>query len=246
MLLAWLDNPEATVGLDGLADRFFSHKMIKFKDTVKRGEDFSQVLVEEAASYASEDARFTLKLFFLLSQKLHKQEPRIYKEFFDVEMPFMRLLLELEQKGVAIDRERLKELQVKNDAEIERIKSDIFTATGYEFNINSTKQLSDILFERLGLKSVKKTKTGLSTDERSLQKMIDAHPVIDKILLYREVFKPKAHTLSRFWSYRRKMSRTRYTPAFYKQEPPQAGYQVKIQISKSPKYPHQKQKRDGR
>lgn len=192
MLLAWLDNPEATVGLDGLADRFFSHKMIKFKDTVKRGEDFSQVLVEEAASYASEDAVFTLKLFFLLSQKLHKQEPRIYKEFFDVEMPFMRLLLELEQKGVAIDRERLKELQVKNDAEIERIKSDIFTATGYEFNINSTKQLSDILFERLGLKSVKKTKTGLSTDERSLQKMIDAHPVIDKILLYREVFKLKS------------------------------------------------------
>lgn len=192
MLLAWLDNPEVSAGLDNLADRFFSHKMIKFKDTVKRGEDFSKVLVEEAAKYAAEDAVFTLKLFFLLSQKLQKQEPRIYKEFFEVEMPFMRLLLELEQKGVTVDRERLKELLVKNDGEIERIKNEIFALTGYGFNINSTKQLSNILFDRLGLKSIKKTKTGLSTDERSLQKMIDAHPVIDKILLYREVFKLKS------------------------------------------------------
>lgn len=192
MLLAWLDNPEASVGLDNLTNKFFSHNMIKFKDTVKRGEDFSKVLVEEAASYASEDAVFTLKLFKLLSKKLELQEPRIYKEFFEIEMPFMRLLLELEREGIAIDRQRLQELLIKNDGEIEAVKNEIFTLTGYEFNINSTKQLSDILFERLGLKSIKKTKTGLSTDERSLQKMINAHPVIEKILLYREVFKLKS------------------------------------------------------
>ncbi len=192
MILAWLDNPETAVGLDAMADKMFGHKMIKFKETVKNGEDFSKVTVEDAATYAAEDAVFTLRLFAALSQKLQTKEPIIYKEFFEIEMPFMRLLLEMEKEGITVDREKLKELLIKNEGEIEAIKKEIFALTGYEFNINSTKQLSDILFERLGLKSVKKTKTGLSTDERSLQKMIDAHPVIEKILNYRELFKLKS------------------------------------------------------
>jgi len=192
MLLAWLDNPETAVGLDAMAEKVFGHKMIKFKETVKTGDDFSKVSVEDAAVYAAEDAVFTLKLFLHLSQKLQTKEPSIYKEFFDIEMPFMRLLLNMEKEGIAVDRDKLKELLIKNEGEIESIKKEIFALTGYEFNINSTKQLSDILFERLGLKSAKKTKTGLSTDERTLQKMIDAHPVIEKILDYREVFKLKS------------------------------------------------------
>ncbi len=192
MLLSWLDNPETAVGLDAMADKVFGHKMIKFKETVKTGDDFSKVAVEDASNYAAEDAVFTLKLFSHLSQKLQTKEPAIYKEFFEIEMPFMRLLLEMEKEGIAVDREKLKELLIKNEGEIDAVKKEIFALTGYEFNINSTKQLSDILFERLGLKSAKKTKTGLSTDERTLQKMIDAHPVIEKILDYREVFKLKS------------------------------------------------------
>jgi DNA polymerase I len=192
MLLAWLDNPEMAVGLDSLADKFFAHKMIKFKETVKTGDDFSKVAVEDATLYAAEDAVFTLKLYNLLSTKLQQKEPAIYKDFEQIEMPFMRILLDMEKEGIAVDRQKLSELLIKSEGEIEAVKSEIFALTGYEFNINSTKQLSDILFERLGLKSVKKTKTGLSTDERSLLKMIDAHPVIDKILLYREVFKLKS------------------------------------------------------
>lgn len=192
MLLSWLDNPESAVGLDAMADKLFSHKMIKFKETVKTGEDFSKVAVEDACNYAAEDAVFTLKIFASLSKKLSVQESLIYKEFLEIEMPFMRLLLEMEKEGIAVDRAKLEELKIKNEAEIEAAKAEIFKLTGFEFNINSTKQLSDILFERLGLKSVKKTKTGLSTDERSLQKMMDEHPVIGKILDYREVFKLKS------------------------------------------------------
>ncbi len=192
MLLSWLDNPESAVGLDAMAEKLFSHKMIKFKETVKTGEDFSKVAVEDACSYAAEDAVFTLKIFAALSKKLSTQESVIYKEFQEIEMPFMRLLMQMEKEGIAVDREKLEELKIKNEAEIESARQEIFSLTGYEFNINSTKQLSDILFERLGLKSVKKTKTGLSTDERSLQKMIGEHPVIEKILDYREVFKLKS------------------------------------------------------
>jgi len=192
MLLSWLDNPEGAVGLDAMADKLFSHKMIKFKETVKTGEDFSKVAVEDACNYAAEDAVFTLKIFAALAKKLSEREPKIYQEFLEIEMPFMRLLLEMEKEGIAIDRAKMEELKVKNEGEIEAAKSEIFALTGFEFNINSTKQLSDILFERLGLKSVKKTKTGLSTDERSLQKMMGEHPVIEKILDYREVFKLKS------------------------------------------------------
>lgn len=192
MLLSWLDNPEGAVGLDAMADKLFSHKMIKFKETVKTGEDFSKVAVEDACRYAAEDAVFTLKIFAALSKKFNTQDSALYKEFLEIEMPFMRLLLEMEKEGIAVDRAKLEELKIKNEAEIEAAKSEIFTLTGFEFNINSTKQLSDILFERLGLKSVKKTKTGLSTDERSLQKMMGEHPVIGKILDYREVFKLKS------------------------------------------------------
>lgn len=192
MLLSWLDNPEGAVGLDAMADKLFSHKMIKFKETVKTGDDFSKVVVEDACKYAVEDAVFTLKIFATLSKKLSEKEPVIYKELFEIEMPFMRLLLRMEQEGIAVDRAKLEELKVKNESEIEAAKSEIFALTGYEFNINSTKQLSDILFDRLGLKPAKKTKTGLSTDERSLQKMIGEHPVIEKIIDYREVFKLKS------------------------------------------------------
>jgi DNA polymerase-1 len=192
MLLSWLDNPESPVGLDAMVDKLFSHKMIKYKETVKSGEDFSKVPVENAALYAAEDAVFTLKLYNALYRKLASNEKAIYKEFEEIEMPFMRVLLDMEKEGITVDRAKLKELQAKNEAEIEAVKNEIFELTGFEFNINSTKQLSDILYERLGLKPQKKTKTGLSTDERTLLKMTDEHPVIEKILLYRELFKLKS------------------------------------------------------
>jgi len=192
MLLSWLDDPEGAIGLDAMAEKLFSHKMIKYKETVKSGEDFSKVPVEDAALYAAEDAVFTLKLYNALYDKLASSEKAIYKDFEEIEMPFMRVLLDMEKEGITVDREKLKELRTKNEAEIEAVKKEIFELTGFEFNINSTKQLSDILFERLGLKSIKKTKTGLSTDERTLQKMIGEHPVIEKILDYREVFKLKS------------------------------------------------------
>lgn len=192
MILAWLDNPESAVGLDAMADKLFSHSMIKFKETVKKGENFSSVTVEDAAEYASEDAVFTLKVFNALFEKLNKKEPALLKEFFDIEAPFIRVLLKMEQAGVTLDTAKLKELLAKNETEIEALKKEIFALSGFEFNINSTKQLSDVLFERLGLKSAKKTKTGLSTDERSLQKMLNDHPVVEKLLDYREAFKLKS------------------------------------------------------
>lgn len=192
MLLAWLSNPDALVSLDSLAKKFFDHEMIKFKNTVKTGEDFSQVTLEDACLYSAEDAVYTLKLYELLYTKLKNTESAILKEFDEIEMPFLKLIMRMEQAGIKLDGAVLKELLEKTNNEINAVKREIYDMTGFEFNINSTKQLSDILYERLGLKAGKKTKTGLSTDERTLQKMVDEHPVIEKILDYREIFKLKS------------------------------------------------------
>ena len=93
----------------------------------------------------------------------------------------------MERAGIRVNVNILKELLAATDEDIEGLKKEIFSLTDSEFNINSTKQLSEVLYQKLGLDSKKKTKTGLSTDERTLTKMLDSHPVIEKILLYREV-----------------------------------------------------------
>ncbi len=186
MILAWLLNPETNVGLDTLAKRFFNYDMVKFKDVVAKGENFSSVALEKACEYASEDAWMTLMLFHKLHEML---EPHLLELAKEVEFPFIKTLMKMEKEGIQIDGAYFETLLKRTDSAIEALKTEIFTLCDANFNLNSTQQLGAILFEQLGLPTIKKTKTGYSTDENVLNELVDKHPSITKILEYRELYK---------------------------------------------------------
>lgn len=114
---------------------------------------------------------------------------RLYRE---IEMPLAAVLADMEMAGVKVDAARLRELSREMDSTLDRLVADIYRHAGEEFNINSTKQLGHVLFERLGLPPVKKTKTGYSTDAEVLETLAELHPVIGKTLEYREIAKLKS------------------------------------------------------
>lgn len=186
MIMGWLLDSSSSIGLDSMAKRFFSHDMVKFKDVVKKGEDFSSVDIEQASLYASEDAWMSYKLYNFLSDKL---ETNIKDTADKVEFPFISTLISMEEKGIKIDIPFFENLLTNANRTIEQLTTDIYKLSGCEFNINSPKQLGVILFETLELKKGKKTKTGYSTDEKVLNGLKDEHPVIEKLLEYRESYK---------------------------------------------------------
>ena len=190
MILAWLINPESALSLDKLAKALLNHEMIAFKDTVKKGESFASVELEDACMYASEDALITFKLYKLFLEKLALQDAKhLIKEAHDVEIPFISTLLCMEKKGIEVDTNFLEDFLVEVKATLEHLTKSIYALAGTEFNINSTKQLGVILFETLGLPVGKKTKTGYSTDEKVLSSLKEKHDIIPKLLEYREVYK---------------------------------------------------------
>jgi len=190
MVLAWLINPESALALDKLSDALLSHKMVAFKDTVKKGETFASVELEDACKYAAEDALITFKLYNLFLEKLSLQDANhLIKEAQNIEMPFMLTLMEMEKDGIKLDAKFLESFKVEVKQTLEDLTKNIYTLAGSEFNINSTKQLGVVLFETLGLPVGKKTKTGYSTNEAVLSSLIDAHEIIPELLKYREVYK---------------------------------------------------------
>lgn len=188
MILAWLIDPENAVGLDKLAKRYLNHEMIHYKDTVAKNEDFSSVEIQRAAFYAAEDAYITLTLFEKLLDKA-KSTDEIKKEYFEVEIPFIRTLLNMESHGIKIDTSFFQNLKSKSELAIKELEKKIHQVAGHEFNINSTKQLGTILYDYLKLPVFKKTKTALSTDDNTLTKLYDKHEIVPLIQEYRELFK---------------------------------------------------------
>jgi DNA polymerase-1 len=186
MVMGWLVDPTSSVGLDSLAKRYFLYDMVKFKDVVKKGEDFSCVDLDRASFYAAEDAWMSYRLYYLLSSKLDEDLKELASS---VELDFINTLLIMERAGITIDREFFKTLLEELSGSIDSLTKDIYSLTSREFNINSPKQLGIVLFEELGLKKGTKTKSGYSTNERVLNSLVDKHPVVEKILEYREVYK---------------------------------------------------------
>ncbi|MEA3227672.1 MAG: DNA polymerase I, partial [Campylobacterota bacterium] len=190
MILAWLIKSDTALSLDKLSDALLGHKMVAFKDIVKKGETFAGVALEDACKYAAEDALITLKLYKIFLQKLELQDAsHLIEESNDVEVPFIQTLLDMERVGIKLDSEFLEKFLVEVKSSLENLTEDIYRLAGSEFNINSTKQLGVILFETLELPVGKKTKTGYSTNETVLSGLIDTHEIIPKLLEYREVYK---------------------------------------------------------
>ena len=190
MILSWLLDTNEKVGLDYQVNKYFNHKMIAFKDVVKKGENFSNVDIANACDYAAEDALMTLKLFNKqLELFKERNSEELLKLAFDLEFDFIYVLADMENNGIKIDTNLLKELKETNYKYIQELTTKIYETSGAEFNINSPKQLGVVLFETLALPTAKKTKTGYSTDEAVLNGLFDAHAVIPLLLNYREAYK---------------------------------------------------------
>ena len=190
MILAWMLDSSQKVGLDAQAKKYFNHEMIAFKDTVKKGEDFSNVEIVKACDYAAEDALITLKLYFKLVEEFkNTNNEKLLQIAFDYEFDFIYVLADMEQQGIKIDTKQLEVLKEKNNKHIKSLEERIYEQAGEKFNINSTKQLGVILFEKLNLPVIKKTKTGYSTNEVVLHKLEDEHEIVKLLLQYREAFK---------------------------------------------------------
>ncbi len=187
MIMAWLSNPGSKVGLDILAKQYFKYEMKPFKEMVKKGEDFSAVAIADATFYAAEDAWMTFLLYGAIKKKMELSSlTHLLKEAKNVEYPFMNVLLRMERLGIKIKQEKLAALHETLAADLNSLTQEIYALAGSEFNIKSTQQLGVILFQSLGLKGGKKTKTGYSTNEAVLSSLKEEHDIIPKILEYRE------------------------------------------------------------
>ena len=186
MIMAWLLNPDSAVGLDSVAKRLFGHQNIKFKDIVGKNQNFSQIDIQTATKYAAEDAFITLKIYQEMKNKLWNE---VKYDFENIEMPFINILIEMENEGIKLDIEYMQKLQTQISKKLEELTQKIYNLAENEFNIKSPKQLGYILFEILKLPAKKKTKTGYSTDEKVLNSLKNAHPIIPLLLEYRKLDK---------------------------------------------------------
>ena len=192
MIASYLLNPSSRGhGLDDLTMEYFGHQNLTYKQMVGTGKKeicFDEVEVDRATEYAAEDSDMTWRLKEKLGPKLKGTTLKLYKE---IELPLLEVLAEIELNGVHVNRKHLVELSSKIDKELLHLKKDIYLLAGEEFNINSPKQLSVILFEKLKLPVVKKTKTGYSTDVSVLELLATDHKLPKQIVSYRQLAKLK-------------------------------------------------------
>jgi len=190
LIASYLLDPEQPHNLDSLAFRFLGHQNITYEDVTGTGRNqinFAEVTIEKATQYAAEDADVTLRLYYKLTPLL--KEAGMEKLFHDVELPLAKILAEMEYCGVLVDAERLKRISAELAGEMAQTEQKIFALAGEPLNINSPKQLSKILFEKLKLPVVRKTKTGFSTDESVLTELAKQHEICQWIVKFRELAK---------------------------------------------------------
>ena len=194
MLASYLLNPvRSSHGLDSLSVEFLDHKMISYQEVAGKGKDqinFAQVPVEAASVYSCEDADATFLLQGIFLPRL--SEAGMERLFFDLEMPLVKILAEMELHGVKLDLELLRELSGQFAGQLATLEKEIFAVAGCEFNINSPKQLGEVLFDRLKLPAAKKTKTGWSTDMDVLTRLALDHEIASLILQFRSISKLKS------------------------------------------------------
>lgn len=166
--------------------------MVEFEDVIGDTSDFRDVPLEQATRYAAEDAHVTWMLWHQLQSEVRERE--LESVFETIDMPLVPVLSRMERRGVALDREFLKKYSGELEAQLGVLEKEILQAAGVAFNLNSPKQLSEVLFEKLQIstKGIKKTKTGYSTNQSVLERLADVHPVPQLILKYRGLHKLKS------------------------------------------------------
>ncbi|MFO7984081.1 MAG: DNA polymerase I [Desulfuromonadales bacterium] len=193
MIASYLANPAGkSHSLDNLASELLGYRTIPFSEVAGSGKKqigFEEVEIEKALVYAAEDADVTLQLANRLEPRLEESGQR--KLFDDVEMPLLDVLCDMEWHGVRIDCDFLSNLSGEMQQKLAALEAKIHELAGGSFNINSPKQLGEVLFERLQLQRGKKTKKGWSTNVDVLNALADEHEIARKILEYRSVSKLK-------------------------------------------------------
>ena len=193
MLASYLLNPSRRGhNMDALALEHFGHTTIKYKDLVGTASNevgFDEVEVERATEYAAEDADITWRLYEKLSASLKGEDFKIFEK---LELPLLEVLGDMELQGMALDKGYLQKLSQRIYDQLQEREKEIYELAGEQFNINSPKQLSVILFEKLGLPVIKKTKSGYSTDVSVLEELSTEHDLPEVILIYRQLVKLKS------------------------------------------------------
>ena len=197
MLMSYVLNSTATRhNLDALSEYYLNFKTIKYEDVIGKGakkyKSFADVPIKEATNYAAEDADITLRLYEKLCDLLDEGAQDILKK---MEYPLLIVLMQMEKDGARVDTGHLKKLSNNFGDQLMKLAKKIHDASGSVFNIDSPKQLSEVLFEKLKIetKGLKKTSTGYySTSESVLQKLANENPIVKDILNYRSLAKLKS------------------------------------------------------
>ncbi len=193
MVASYLLNPgNRQHNLDTLAFNELGYQMQSIEELIGKGKtqiSMADVPVDKVSWYSCEDADMTLRLKNLFEPQLKKE--KLEKVFYDIEMPLVGVLADMEQNGIKLDVKLLNRLSGEVEISLKDLEQEIYKLTGQTFNINSPKQLKEVLFDKLQINTfgVKKIKTGLSTAAGELEKLVGQHPVIPKLLEFRELSK---------------------------------------------------------
>lgn len=193
MVAHYLLHPDKKHGLDAIAEDYLGYMKIKTEDLIgKRGQSqlsFANVESEKVAEYACEDADITWQIYEQLRSELDEENLKNLAE--EIEMPLVRVLMEMEHAGVSINTEDLKVFAEKLRNELIKIEGKIYELAGMQFNINSPKQLGEVLFERMKIDTqMRQTKSKqYSTAEEVLVNLLDRHEIIQQVLDYRSAKK---------------------------------------------------------
>ena len=187
MLASYLTDPsQLRHNLDEVSLLYLRRKLIPISDVIGKGSKavtFDHVPIHAACTYAAEDADVTWQLHSIFQERLKERE--LESLLTDVELPLIHVLARMEQTGITVDPVVFDALRTEIEQRLGELTTEIHTVAGEPFKINSPKQLQGILFDKLGLTPLRKTKTGYSTDERVLEQLTHEHPLPELILEYR-------------------------------------------------------------
>ncbi|WP_295220986.1 DNA polymerase I [uncultured Chryseobacterium sp.] len=196
MIAHYLLNPDGRHGMDYLSEIYLGYKPVSIETIIgKKGKNqgtFRDADLRTQTDYAAEDADVTFQLYELFAPQLKKEN--LEDLFFNIEMPLMEVLAKMELAGISLDEKWLAQESIDLENDLRQLEAKIFELSGEEFNVNSPKQLGEILFEKMQLDpKAKKTKTGqYATSEDILQKLASKHEIIQHILEYRTYQKLKS------------------------------------------------------
>lgn len=195
MVASYLLNPsKPNHNLEEISIEYLNHKMTTpIEELIGKGKKaitMDLVDVDKVCAYCCEDSDVTLRLARILKKEI--ADKSLDDLFYKVEMPLIEVLASMEITGVSIDKEYLADLSSEMEKKLSALTKSIYEMAGQEFNINSPKQLSEILFEKLKLPVIRRTKTGNSTDEEVLTKLASMHKLPQTLLEYRELSKLKS------------------------------------------------------